>query len=451
MNPYEIRRALREQIAEIPIFDTHEHLQGEVGERLTDEAKPMNLFDLLSSAYVQAFWVQAGVPDVATITSSAKPPAERWAALKPYMDRFAACSTFVSFLRAFRDIYEFHDPDITDRNWEPLSRRIEERYSSTPRVAWLEHVLTWARVTRFIGNVTMPYFTETLPLRPPKVADFERRFFIPSPRVDAFLMGCYKEKSESGNGRSSNDRIRDLLHLTKETMKASYRTFDEYLAFVDQAFQIYKKNNIAAIKVTIAYWRTLEIHSVDESEARRIFDLPDGAVTPDLERRFQDFMMAHLARKARDHGWPFHIHTGWGNTEVMLGNPALLCSFIRRPEFSRLRFVLFHGYPFVSEFLTVAKTHPINVYLDMVWMPFLSMKASEQFLAEMLDAISCNKTTFGCDVATPEHTYGTAELGRDLLAKVLAERIADGYLTERLALRIAHMLLHENAEQLYPR
>jgi predicted TIM-barrel fold metal-dependent hydrolase len=111
---------------------------------------------------------------------------------------------------------------------------------------------------------------------------------------------------------------------------------------------------------------------------------------------------------------------------------------------------LFHGYPFVSEFLTVAKTHP-RVYLDMVWMPFLSMKASEQFLAEMLDVISCNKTTFGCDVTAPEHTYGTAELGRDLLAKVLAERIADGYLTERLALRIAHMLLHENAEQLYSR
>jgi hypothetical protein len=84
-------------------------------------------------------------------------------------------------------------------------------------------------------------------------------------------------------------------------------------------------------------------------------------------------------------------------------------------------------------------------------MPFHSMLATEQFLSEMLDAITANKTTFGCDVTSPEHSYGAAELGRDLLAKVLAERIADGYLTQRLALRIAHMILHENAEQLYAR
>jgi hypothetical protein len=296
----------------------------------------------------------------------------------------------------------------------------------------------------------MPYFTETRPARPPKVAEFEHTFFIPSPRVDVFLMGCHKEKPVPAAQGGRPNALCELLHRTKETMKANYSTFDEYLAFVDKAFQIYKKNNIAAIKVTIAYWRTLEIQPVAESEARAIFDLPDVTITPEHERRFQDFMMAHLAHKALEYGWPFHIHTGWGNPEVAQGNPALLASFIRRPEFNRLRFVLFHGYPYISEYLCLAKSLP-NVYLDMVWMPFLSMKGAERFLGEMLDAITCNKTTFGGDVASAEHAYGAAELMRDLLAKVLAERIADGYLTERAALRIAHMLLHENAEQLYPR
>jgi predicted TIM-barrel fold metal-dependent hydrolase len=200
--------------------------------------------------------------------------------------------------------------------------------------------------------------------------------------------------------------------------------------------------------VTIAYWRTLDIQCVEEPEARRIFDTPDEFITPEVERRFQDFMMAHLARKAGDQGWPFHIHTGWGNPDLALGNPALLCNFIRRPDLRKTRFVLFHGWPFVSEFIAVAKNFP-QVSLDMVWLPFHSLKASEQFLAEMLDAIPCNKVTCGGDVISAEQCYGTAELLRDLMAKVLAERVADGYLTDRAALRIAHTLLHENAESLY--
>ena len=204
MNPYDIRRALREDIAEIPFFDTHEHLQGDLGERLTDVAKPMNLFDLLSTAYVPSYWALAGMQDSSSVTSPAKSPEERWAALRPYMERFAPCAAFLAYLRAFRDIYEFHDHGITDANWKALSLRIEQKYASTTRIAWLEHVLTWARIQKFIGNVTMPYFMETLPARPAKVADFEKRFFLPSPRVDAFLMGCFKEKSASKKGRSAN-------------------------------------------------------------------------------------------------------------------------------------------------------------------------------------------------------------------------------------------------------
>ncbi len=450
MNPYEIRRSLREDIGELPFFDTHEHLQGETGEHLTDEAKPMNLFDLFSSAYLRAYWTMAGVPDVATIASSAKPPKERWAAMKPWLDRFSACAAFAAFMRAARDIHEFHDAELTDSNWEELSRRIEQKYAAASRIAWLEHVLTWARVSRFIGNVTMPYFTETLPARTPKVAQFEKKFFLPSPRVDAFLMGCYKEKSQSKKGVSRAENLRDLLHRTKEIVKADYKTFDEYLAFVDRAFDIYKQTGIAAIKVTIAYWRTLDILPVEEAEARRIFDTPDERVTPDMERRFQDFMMAHLARQAARREWPFHIHTGWGNPDLALGNPALLCNFIRRPDLAKAVFVLFHGWPFVSEFIAVAKNFP-GVYLDMVWMPFHSLKATEQFLAEAIDAITTNKITCGGDVIAAEHAYGTLELIRDLLAKVLAERVADGYLTEKAALRIAKMLLHQNAEHLYMR
>jgi hypothetical protein len=52
---------------------------------------------------------------------------------------------------------------------------------------------------------------------------------------------------------------------------------------------------------------------------------------------------------------------------------------------------------------------------------------------------------FGGDFRNVENIYGHLLVGKQVVTKVLTEKVRDGYFTESEALKIAQMIFHDNA------
>jgi predicted TIM-barrel fold metal-dependent hydrolase len=90
-----------------------------------------------------------------------------------------------------------------------------------------------------------------------------------------------------------------------------------------------------------------------------------------------------------------------------------------------------------------------NCYLDLAWMVLFSPSAAKRTLAEAMDIVPIDRLMMGTDTANLEEMYGTVKFTRRVLAEVLAEKVAGGYLTEVAALSAARRILHDNAMELY--
>jgi predicted TIM-barrel fold metal-dependent hydrolase len=113
-------------------------------------------------------------------------------------------------------------------------------------------------------------------------------------------------------------------------------------------------------------------------------------------------------------------------------------------------FDIFHaGYPFTSEVGVLAKMFP-GVYADMCWMHIISPSVARRTLDEWIETVPASKIFgFGGDYLFAEGAYAHSMLARENIARVLASKIADGYITGSEALRIAQMILHDNAQEFF--
>jgi predicted TIM-barrel fold metal-dependent hydrolase len=144
------------------------------------------------------------------------------------------------------------------------------------------------------------------------------------------------------------------------------------------------------------------------------------------------------------------MHTGYLaglGSRIDNGHPMKLINlFIKYPK---AKFILFHGgYPWTGDFVALGKQFS-NVYLDLVWLPQLSRTSAIRTLHEMLDAVPYNKILWGGDVARIDDAVGSLELGKEVVATVLSERVEKGWMSEDLAFDIARSIFHDNAVELF--
>jgi predicted TIM-barrel fold metal-dependent hydrolase len=97
----------------------------------------------------------------------------------------------------------------------------------------------------------------------------------------------------------------------------------------------------------------------------------------------------------------------------------------------------------------MAKNFP-NVFIDMCWLHIISPKVARESLAEWIETVPANKITgFGGDYLYVEGAYAHAEMAREVVAAVLAEKVRSGCLTAADARELAVKFLRNNAIDLY--
>ena len=254
-----------------------------------------------------------------------------------------------------------------------------------------------------------------------------------------------------------------LLRYQQDVGVVSLPTsLDAYLkSVVTPELQKQKQQGAVAIKFEAAYLRSLQFEPATRQEASAIYAAFAREGTPPSAgyTRLQDFLFRYIAIEAGRLGLPVHIHTGAGcGTYFNLygSEPMRLESVLNDPLLRKTKFVLLHGGsgPFTRE-IGYLLMKP-NVYADFseqTWMT--SAHALSQVIRDWLEWYP-EKVLFGTDLFPGKAEYDWEEIGwqttqnaRLALATALTGMIQDDEITRPRAIELAHMVLHDNAAQLY--
>lgn len=410
-----VRRRLSAGIQAIRLIDTHEHLPPE-SERLKRDG---SLFTVLH--YVSSDMWADGLEKARADRVFRDPSAlleSKWELAAPYWANVRTTAYGRALLRAVRDLYGV--ADINESTYRELSRKIKEanlpgRYETVlGKRAGIDLAIC------DIGGAGTA---------------LDPNLFRAVLRMDQYLAYPYSAPSE---GKRLGITIGSLT---------------DWEGALDQSVRLAKEQKFVGIKSGIAYSRSLDFQPVNREEAEALFNhLRDrkGMPTPsDLKqlKPLQDYMFGKIAEACARYDLPLQIHTGFFydmGRNVTQADPSLLIPFVIRHR--QTRFVLMHGgYPYGGQLLAMAKNLS-NVLLDMCWTYVISPTFAGRFLDEAIETVPADKILgFGGDYEVVEGAYAHAVMCREVVAKVLADKVLAGYWSEEEALRFARGILRDNA------
>lgn len=393
-------KSLQDHIDSLPIISTHEHhycpyppAEGKRG-----------LEYLFRYSYVR--WHEAPL--------SKKPDRAK------FLDLMGANSYFVWYEKALDDLFGFGG-EITVTNWDAVSGQIDAALAADGF-----HDEVFANKCRFTRAIVDAYWD-------PGSDNDRPDLYAPAFRVNSFLYGnCLESRDHNGNNA--------------QALYGHCETLDEYLAMIDRVIAEKKAAGCVCLKSALAYDRALDFKPQSKRAAERVFGKPPSNVAPDELKAFGNFIFDHICELAAKHDLPLQNHTGLG--KLGGSNPMNLIPMIEKhPD---TKFVLFHGgYPWVEEIAALSHNYA-NVYADLCWLPVICTSAAEGALHSLIEAARDSaRVTWGGDCWIVTESYAGSLAIRHILKKVLVEKVADGYLTEGRARRLAERILSENAKDLY--
>jgi len=421
----QVAETLLDEIRHMEIIDTHEHLVNQ--EMLMNLG--FNLFQDIELHYLKDDLMAVGM-DENLIMEKASEPDSLIDELRPFLKQTQNTTYYRAFFRTLRDLHGLEEDDLDPAHLKRASDSISTAYG---RPDWYDHVIRDRCKVRYM-------------LRDMVYMPTENDFVKPVIRMDNYLIERHKNLLKHW---LDSERI-----LTLRIGDAEYgervHSLDDYVALMEEDFQKALEFGAVAIKIAIAYLRTLQFDNVSADEANRAFKIPDDKTTWKDIKTFQDYIMFRIIENAAKHGLPVQVHTGLqarGKNTLSNSNPLHLSNIFL--EFPDVRFDVFHGgFPFMGEIGSLALMFP-NVYLDTCWLPLISYASFKRALSEWLCYVPAGKFLWGGDCASAEGVYGAVQLVQHGLAEVLAEKVDDGAFDEEYALFIAKSLLHDNATKLF--
>jgi len=413
-----------EGMQEMPVIDTHEHLEAEA-DRI---ARNRDFIGLFMTHYASTDVMLAGMPagQMAALQGDQLDVREKWTLLRPWWDLCRNTAYFQALLRASIDLYGITQVD------DDTYLQLDAAVHAANQPGWYRQVLK--DVCHIERCVLDDLFVEDCDaIRAP-----DPEFFREAAKYDHWIRigDGVPEGSPLHRNKGTVSSLRAYVSLLGETVAAAKRD-----------------RGIVAIKSAIAYERTLAIESVPFRTAETLFDrVLRGDVLSAAEcKPLQDWLLHALFGFAGDLALPVQIHTGLlegigGDLEAV--RPTHLLSAFR--EHPGVRFDVFHtGYPYGAEVGAVAKMLP-NVWVDLCWTHVISREYAVRMIEEYLEILPSNKILgFGGDYIFVEGTYAHLQFAKENIAEALAARIDKGRLDRSDALGLARRLLYENPKAFF--
>jgi hypothetical protein len=410
---------IRNFIDTMRIVDTHEHLFN------PEALKTTHFLDFTLMLHQNSYddLISSGMPDTLynTLFNKDLSPLAKWKIVEPYWKKSFNTSANRVILNAARDLYGINE--LNDSTVVLLSSRMKEAYSGD----WFNFVLKdfcnfdfVLQESDFVGVNS----------------DFVR----------------YTDKFSDWLTVSTKFRIDSLAASQVEPI---YK-LEDYVNSMKIAFDEAISMGMAAVKVNIAYERPLSFENVKPEVAKKVFQkLVNGDENFELAfkdaKPLQDYMLHKLIEMAMQHNLPVAFHTGMqaGSGNVLSNSDPLQLTNLFF-EYPGVKFVLYHGsYPFGGSLSYLVKSFK-NVFLDMNWTYSISPSYASKFLSEWLETAPASKImAFGGDQRCVENIYGELVIAKKVISDVLIDKVKNGYLTESEAIKVATMILHDNAVEFY--
>jgi hypothetical protein len=399
--PRETYRAIYRLLETLPVISSHEH-------HGTDDFQAgLTLDRILEQSYVK--WLEV-------------PPGEDGASHSNFLAQCRHNSYYVWLEKGIQRIYGLREK-ITPENWEDVSRRIGALHADP--AAHIRILVETGRYRRAVQDTYWDYGSDV----------GHPELFSPTMRTDMFVR-CFHPEVRDHDDNNPFIRYSD----------APTRNFDDYLDYLEALFTSWRNRRAVALKSASAYERPLAYDLPDRAAAAEVFGRRPESVTPAERAAYESTLFDFFCRLASKLEAPFQVHTGLG--ELAGSRPLLLEPILERhPD---VHFVLFHaGYPWYGEAAALAHNHA-NISLDMVWAPIISTTAAVAALHEFIEvARSSDRIAWGSDTWTSEEAIGALLAWQHVVARVLSQKVDDGYFDMAEAEALAHKLMYRNAARLY--
>jgi uncharacterized protein len=415
---------IKDYLDTIEIVDAHEHLQ------MPGDSAAFNFFNTIS--YFPADLASAGASTAYDQKNGSFNADTLWNRLGKYYNYSRATSYHEQFMNTLRILYDYDKPYLVKEDIKPLyDRMVINNYMNYPQ--WFDKVYHKEKFKTMIIDQYWNVFNPVV----------DTSYFS----LVCNINNCVKLVSEAaGNKKITSDK--NLLHLMQSN-EIITPTLDDYTNLVDSVLSIFKNNGAVCLKNTLAYTRSLDFEEIPYSEAIAIFNKKSSLDWKE-KKMLEDFVFHHIIQKSTEIDLPIQIHTGYlagNNCRLDNGQPMKLLNILIK--YPNAKFILFHGgFPWTNDYVALGKNFT-NVYLDMVWLPQISKTEAIRIFHEILDCVPYNKIMWGGDVTRIDDTAGSLELGKEVVATVLAERIEKGWMTEDLAKEIAKSVFRDNAMALF--
>lgn len=269
-------------------------------------------------------------------------------------------------------------------------------------------------------------------------------------------------------------KARDPEHrafiTAEETLLGKYRaaaqmkrlpaSLDEYLTFISHTLESWRASGAVAVKFELAYLRDLDISDPHRENAERVYSIyaQSSEPTPEEYKILQDYVFRHIAHEAGRLEMPVHIHCSIGAGSYFRdanANPFALEGVFNDPTLRKTKFVMLHGsWPYARE--AAALILKPNVYVDFSAFMYMMYPVEAARAIRLYLEAAPRKVLYGSDASPFSNQVGWEETawigstnGRLSLGIALTGMVEDNEITAERARQIAHLVMRENARQLY--
>jgi uncharacterized protein len=430
LNDLKLYEELKEMISGINIFDAHEHLMYESERRNT-----ILDFFIVFNAYTVTGLKGAGLEDndAKVLTDPHIDIERKWNIFYPYWEFIKHTCDADIIKITLSDIFEVNELTLNS------VKKINAILEASKGQQYYEKILREKCKIKFILNDV-----DKLEEYGISKIETDYDYFLPVIRLDHMLEINSAEK---------------INQIEKEN-NVSINKFLDFLELIDHNFEK-RKNKIYALKIAIAYSRSLYFDFTSYSDAEKVFlklmrlnnftGRRNDSISLAEIKKLQDYLFHYLINKAIEYNLPVQIHTGIldeNSNDVRNSNPTHLTNLFLK--YKNVVFDIFHiGYPYTDELITMVRMFP-NVFINMCWIPQFSASLYEDTLTLLMDIVPSNKIFgFGGDYLFIEGTYAAQKKAREIITKVLLKKVEDKNLSIEEANVLAERLLFNNAENIY--
>jgi predicted TIM-barrel fold metal-dependent hydrolase len=269
-----------------------------------------------------------------------------------------------------------------------------------------------------------------------------------------------KQKDPEHAAFMQNEEQLLARYLDAAGLKTAPLSFDDYLSFVTHTLEKFKSDGAIALKFELAYLRDLDISNPKKEDVERIYTIyaQPAQPSPEESKALEDYMFRYIAAEAGRLGLSIHIHTSIGVGSYFRAanaNPLALEPIFNDPSLRKTKFVMLHGsWPFTREAGTLILKP--NVFIDFSAYYYLTYPAQAAKDLRFLLEMAPEKVLYGSDASPFSDNIGWEEtaliaskLHRQELGMAITAMIDDGEITTDRGKKLVHMVLRDNARQLY--